>query len=47
MIVNFRIHGINQDTRKLTRTPTLIKKKKKTYTYTYIMNSPPQILVQC
>ena len=27
MIVNFRIHGINRGTRKLTRTPTLMKKK--------------------
>jgi hypothetical protein len=28
MIVNFRICKINRDTRKLTRTSTLIKKKK-------------------
>jgi hypothetical protein len=26
MVVNFRVHGISQDVRKLTRTPTLIKK---------------------
>jgi hypothetical protein len=28
MIVNFRARGISRDTRKLARTPTLIKKKK-------------------
>jgi hypothetical protein len=30
MIVNFRARGISQGARKLTRTPTLIKKKKLT-----------------
>ena len=29
MFVNFRTHEINQDTRKLARTPTLIKKNNK------------------
>ena len=26
MVVNFRVNGINQDARKLVRTPSLIKK---------------------
>jgi hypothetical protein len=30
MVVNFRIRGISRGTRKLTQTPTLIKKKEET-----------------
>ena len=33
MVVNFRARGISRDTRKLTRTPTLIKKNYITLTY--------------
>jgi hypothetical protein len=29
MVINFRTRGISQGARKLTRTPTLIKKKRK------------------
>jgi hypothetical protein len=31
MIINFKTHEISRDTRKLTRTPTLITKKKKNW----------------
>ena len=33
MVVNFRTRGISRGTRKLTRTPTLTKKKKKLNSY--------------